>query len=540
MDFPSLVVKPPKKSNFDLSRKFRSTMAPGALYPILTERLVPGDKINISVDTLVKTYPLLAPLMGQFKLQIDFFFTPARLYIPEWRMNMDTFGDREFTNFGLPFFRAPNGVNLSQTEISERARQAKVSSSHLMAFLGFPPDFVDLSHSSESAIVGTQRYNALPLLCYLDIFRNYYANRQEENFPVYVNDKEDIPTVDFVSLSDLDKVFSSLMTHPNNYAINDALEPIISRDFWIPWLNTWNTPLGGLMFKTYLPDSKNVILNAANFSTGAEASKVNVVDGSFTIDSFNLSSKLYKIHNLMQLAGPRYSEFVRSQYAVKSPISSNIPHFIGSTSSDVVFEDVVSTAESGSQELGTLAGRGKGYGNGQKHFFEANEFGYFQVIASLVPRVDYYQFAERYLLDTYAKDIFINEYNGLPFQDVLGSDLNAVSPVANNIQRTPWVDGTNPFKYAFGKQPAWTDYMTAVSTVRGDFSTDLRYWTLSRDMKARGGGIPRDTYSTAYVQPDLFNFAFADTSKTAQNFFTQFGISMFKKSNVSKRLMPTI
>lgn len=82
-----VLIKKPKKSNFDLSRKNRFTMAPGLLYPVFIEDVLPGDEISLSADALIKTYPLNAPLMGSFKFQLDYFFVPWRLYVPDFAEN---------------------------------------------------------------------------------------------------------------------------------------------------------------------------------------------------------------------------------------------------------------------------------------------------------------------------------------------------------------------------------------------------------------------------------------------------------------------
>lgn len=539
--FPSLKVTPPKKSNHDLSRKLRTTMAPGLLYPISFDRLIPGDKIEISVESLIKTYPLLAPLMGSFKLQIDFFFTPYRLYVPNYYTNRNVNTAVGGTDVTFPYFNIANGRSEPNVPSDNPLyfNFATLNNSHLLSYLGFPPGFRDYSALTVNRDWGVQRYSAFPLLSYLDIFRNYYLNRQEDNFFYFSRSNRSASSTviyEQTSVLQLDDLFDKVLERST---VGNAIQELLPTFLGDAIFGFLNVPLGGLMPRCYLPDVKNIILSLSQFNSNASVSNIDTSSGSFTLDQFNLSSKLYKLYNLLQLAGPRYSEWVRSQYAVKSPVSSNAPYFVGSTSTDIVFEDVVSTAESGSQELGTLAGRGRGYGNGQRHYFTADEPGIFMSIASLIPRVDYYQYIDRALLDIQQSDIFVNELNGLGFQDVLVSDLNAVDPTSLAWSDPPY---NGPFDITVGKQPAWIDRMTQVNQVRGDFAGNLRYWTLARNMATNPLSAPgiQNAVVSAYVQPGLYNYAFADTSETAQNFFGQFAINLRKRSFISKRLIPVI
>ena len=50
--------------------------------------------------------------------------------------------------------------------------------SGLLAYLGFKNKGRELSDSLEF----THKFNAIPAIAYYDIFKNYYANKQEENF----------------------------------------------------------------------------------------------------------------------------------------------------------------------------------------------------------------------------------------------------------------------------------------------------------------------------------------------------------------------
>lgn len=533
--FPSLKVKSPKQSNFDLSRKVRTTMAPGVLTPILCEPVIAGDQVKIAIESLMKTYAALVPIMGTFKLETSVWFAPLSLYIPRLKSNsaLTPTNTSKLPDVNFPYFRLPSSAATSIVDYSNNF----VAPDSLLRYLGLPYRFVDKTAPVEE-LPGIKtlgrKFNGVPLLMYVDIFRNYYANRQEANYPVITDGLQSTWNV----LNNLDNEFERLQN--GQYLGN------------LPLIQSHITPfsrrMGGLLTRCYLPDMKNVILSSTMANVVANATSVSTSGGSFTIDQFNLAQKLYKVYTLSQLAGNRFSEWVRAQYAVQPKTLSDRPTFIGSTSTEIAFEDVVQTGggdmsnpDSETGYLGDLAGRGRAYMDGKYHRFTADQPGYVMVLASIVPRVDYYQFVHRFLLDTQLSDLFVNKLNGLGLQDVLVSDLFASSLLDSTDPSSAWNSGTDPFKVSLGKQPAWLHLMSAVNEVFGDFCTDaLRGWTLSRPMTSgdSSGEPVSDVNPSAYIDPSLWNYAFTDTSPLAQNFMAQYAVQMFKRSNLSKRLMP--
>ena len=77
-----------ERSNHDLSYIWRSTMSPGTLVPFMDKIILPADTFDIELDADVMTYPTVGPLFGSFKLQLDIFKCPLRLYIKELHNNM--------------------------------------------------------------------------------------------------------------------------------------------------------------------------------------------------------------------------------------------------------------------------------------------------------------------------------------------------------------------------------------------------------------------------------------------------------------------
>ena len=55
-------------------------MAPGTLVPFMSKVMLPGDTFDITLNAEVLTHPTVGPLFGSYKLQLDVFAIPLRLY----------------------------------------------------------------------------------------------------------------------------------------------------------------------------------------------------------------------------------------------------------------------------------------------------------------------------------------------------------------------------------------------------------------------------------------------------------------------------
>ena len=69
-----------QRSTFNISKMWRSTMSAGTLVPFICEPLLPGSTLDIDLDVDVKTHPTIGPLFGSYKIQLDVFSVPMRLY----------------------------------------------------------------------------------------------------------------------------------------------------------------------------------------------------------------------------------------------------------------------------------------------------------------------------------------------------------------------------------------------------------------------------------------------------------------------------
>lgn len=157
------------RSTHNLSYAWRSSMGVGTLVPCMKLVGLPGDTFDIDIDTKVLTHPTVGPLFGSYKLQIDIFTAPMRLYNAMLHNNA--------LNVGLDMSKVkmPRITFSGMTDKIEDSTHLSYSSSSIFAYLGW--------RSNTKAKQTTKTIpNAIPMLAYLDIFKNYYANKQESNF----------------------------------------------------------------------------------------------------------------------------------------------------------------------------------------------------------------------------------------------------------------------------------------------------------------------------------------------------------------------
>ena len=158
------------RSTHNLSAAFRSSMGVGTLVPCLKLVALPGDTFDIAIDSKVNTHPTVGPLFGSYKLQVDIFTAPFRLYNAMLHNNQLNVG-MDMSKVKLPKIT----MTVNKADNPTDSTHLTFSSSSVLAYLGVRG--VEAATEDKTNITIP---NAVPLLTYWDIFKNYYANKQEE------------------------------------------------------------------------------------------------------------------------------------------------------------------------------------------------------------------------------------------------------------------------------------------------------------------------------------------------------------------------
>ena len=156
-------------STHDISTIFRSSVGVGMLVPFCKILCQKGDIIDINLINKTLSQPTLGPLFGSFKLQHFLFFGGFRLY-NSWLHNNRTGIGMKMSDIKLPMM-------IAQTYGTATEARTNISASSLYKYLGWSQS----KRKGAAANTGVQK-NGVPLLMYLDIFKNFFANTQENKF----------------------------------------------------------------------------------------------------------------------------------------------------------------------------------------------------------------------------------------------------------------------------------------------------------------------------------------------------------------------
>lgn len=619
-----------ERSTHDLGYLWRSTMSAGTLVPFLNEIALPGDTFDIELDCDVKTLPTIGPLFGSYKVQLDVFQTPIRLYNALLHNNQLGIG-LDMSKVMFPVMKIAVGMGTIQT--AEDVDNCQVNPSALLSYLGIR----GLGNNDTEEEV-TRTFNAIPLLAYWDIYKNYYANKQEPN-GYYIHqttvafnktvttiqldgttwttgsvrsiNNESIMTVNYTGgtpdpqfimiqtrlqgmlpltaifaewtdigtaivgkapiitpiivswryrnstdpytgkpqvtafpLDNIDLARTLILQQPGNVrftidggTIGAPYDPPIEYDqnFGTPLLSSQE----GLGLKTYQSDLFNNWLQTEYIDGTNGINQITAIDtstGKFTIDTLNLSKKVYDMLNRIAVSGGTYDDWLDAVYAHDRYTKCETPMYMGGLSKELVFQEVISNSETADQPLGTLAGRGRlsDKHKGGNIVVKVDEPSYIMGIISLTPRIDYSQGNKWDTQLETMNDLHKPNLDEIGFQELITEQL-AWWDTKYDLTTQKWITKSA------GKQPAWINYMTNVNQIRGNFAMkdNQMFMTLNRRYE-----YDETTDSikdlTTYIDPSKFNFIFAETQLDAQNFWTQISVDITARRKMSAKLMPNL
>lgn len=330
-------------SSQNLSFVFRSTMGVGMLVPFMKILCQKGDIFDIKLTNKTMTHPTLGPLFGSFKLQHFIFTAGFRLY-NSWLHN-----NRTGIGMKMSDIKFPTTASLfKNTRISQ-----KNNPSSLYSYIGWK--------GSKRKNANTTAYKqAIPLLIYLDIFKNYFANTQEDNFYIITGSTE--ATVTFEQQNE--DTFTTQVGQDAEHAWNAPMNSnatLQASDNVKNFGNFWKS----LVIKVYNPSNGNSLTVYINNATTNYSTKKITLDkigknelaGYTTIQGVYIKTPVFgdnadykKIFNdsLSSILNEKKLETldkIRDEI-LKSPGNTRL-HMISTTDEDVnsLFRDIRNAAE---------------------------------------------------------------------------------------------------------------------------------------------------------------------------------------------------
>nr|DAM54582.1 MAG TPA: Major capsid protein [Microviridae sp.] len=579
-----------RRSNVNLSHVKATTLAPGNLVPISFTRILTGDYLSFDPSSFVQAFPMNAPLVNGFKLCLEYFFIPDRIYNVDANMDFPGVANNP-DDVKFPLLSAGRSSKLSSdgkvltltssdSAYSSFAKEI-VSPGSLADYCGFPVGWFSTVKSGGSL---ENNFSMLKAAGYIDTVLEYYVAPQIER----------VSTAAFLSAS------NSVGDYNASYPL-DQLQKFMRMIKTTSPVdgNTWIAAVNSQLNYSGLPKFGSWWWYASRFSIFQRClppyyleswmSTSNYSDSEITVDleagdksvSFRNISVASHIQRWMDLAGAgsgRYSDYLEGQFDVSRIKNCHVPLFLGADRQYLGSKVIYQTTGAGNADspLGAFAGQASGGDKFRHRSYKFGENGFFMVMASLVPDVVYSRGIDPFLKELSLGDVYTPALDNLAMEPLMVDELDAAPSVTSMSFDSDLNNATFNFSHligdiknvAVGYVPAWSRLMQNVSRSHGRLTTSLSYWLLNRDygyrfqrntaenmelvaLRTYVGNLPPSGDSgmsadlkeaffafldralqsgtavySPYIQSNQYNNVFADVSNSAQNFVLTFSCSM--------------
>lgn len=299
-------------------------------------------------------------------------------------------------------------------------------------------------------------------------------------------------------------------------------------------------PMNGLCVKCYLSDMFNNWLNTDWIEGDGgidEISAITVENAEIKVKDIILANKVYNMLNRIAIADGTYQGWQQAVWGEEVGRYIESPVYIGGMSSEIVFDEVVSTAETQTETtnaLGSLAGRGISKNqSGGTIKIRVEEPSIIMAVCSITPRIDYDACCKFYITEIDSiYDLHKPELDNIGFQNL------------PTRQMAGWDGYTSPARnYSAGKQPSWIQYQTAVNTVHGDFADDEKcgWMVFKRDYDYNPSAAEKRIIDlTTYIDPSKYNNPFAYKGIESQNYWVQLAFNVIARRKMSANQIPNL
>lgn len=450
-----------------------------------SKELVPKEKISVNMETFTRLLPMPVPTFGRARINNRCFFVPFRTVMPNWN---DFITDNKSVsgNVSTAFFavvpKLPNGVLVafikqptmsttgSVTDYDYRIATATTSGvtydyrkltsagrqfKKIIESLGYKI----IPHTGNSTL-----YSALPLLCMAKVYHDWYypsayATDSIVNAVEILFKKDSSLTL---QLADLNNIFNMIryVNYDSDYFVSA----------WDNPTNPNDSAYSSITLSDPSQSSTTIQVSNGSANTGVTESPqlISTAASGFSqwaIDALKSVTDYMKRH---QLVGARTLDRYMARFGIAlTPEKLVRSVYVGSTSTDIQFGDIMSTADTSTSQLGNYAGKGIGYG--QSSFdFSTDEYGMLMIISTIQPKAGYYQGIDRNVLHLARTDFWTPEFDNLGTQAISKGEL-----YVDNGNFTDAANATANAGYTsdiFGWTPRYAEYKLGRDRLTGDFA----------------------------------------------------------------------
>lgn len=436
-----------KRNKFSLSQYKLLTCDLGQLVPCSLTEVLPGDSFQGNTAALIRTTPLVAPVMHPIQVRIHHWFVPTRLLFTGWEDFITGGNDGLGEGTTMPTITAHASTGFAEGSVPD--------------FLGCP------------VAINSLEVCALPIRAYNMIFNEFY--RDQDLVTAVVEDSEIIQRCawekDYFTASRPwpqrgPAVTLPLGTKAPVYGIGAGNQsyPITNQDVY---------EADGSALTTYAK-ARSVQSTSQGFMeedpgntgfpnifadlTQATAASVNDIREAFALQRYQEARSRY---------GARYTEYLRYCGVVPSDARLQRPEYLGGGKSTISFSEVLQTSEDGTTPLGTLGGHGITAMQSKKFMRYFTEHGYVMTLMSARPKSIYADGLERHWNRRTKEDYFQKELQHVGQQAIENREIYAQGLAADLL--------------TFGYQDRYSEYRKSNSTIASEFrSNTFDDWHLAR------------------------------------------------------------
>lgn len=540
-------------NGFDMGHSLKFSSTVGELLPVYYDILQPGDKVSLKTSIKTRTMPLESAAMVTIKEHVEWFFVPMeQIYklFGDWYFGIQDFGSSllNTANGGkrIPFFDASE-MTAMLDEIQRQSDPYFGSTNphligmgaRLLEHLGVNMRYRYGTTSGQTAF--PLAYCPLLACAYQKIFYDFYRDSErEKNDPGAYNldywyDTNTIAGVgaqlpmftlryrrwraDFFTHQFVSPLFGATSTNAfsqDQSSVNDRLNLASAFQNWLvstsfttyknPNTHTSNNP-ANLTDPTALGPS-DIATFSAQSASGSQAfvPYTHALYAALSPSAIRTSFAVQKLLEVTRRAGKHYDAQQLAHFGVKLDrgISGECT-FIGGSDSEIIIGDVISTAETSQQPLGTIAGKGYNQSSSRRISYQAPCHGVLMAIYSAEPVRDYSDRSYDYLNTLMDRSSWPSpEFDNLGMQPLFRFQSDLSNDNNYNNQVLGFKYRYFPFKAKFNK-------------TLGALSHSLYYW------------VPQtiavgNTLSSFYIRPDYLDdimvagFQFeANVAQSSQN-----------------------
>lgn len=443
-----------KRSKHGLSNYKLTTLDLGWLCPVGHVEVLPGDTFQAQSAVLLRTSPLVAPVMHPVEVRLHHWFVPYRILWSDFE----------------DFMTGKQDITVPQLQLNGGFPDAGA----LKDRLGLPAGFD-----------GTA--SALPFAAYNKIWMEFYRDQDlDGDRQDYVETGVDFP----VSAAAMKRIswqrdyFTSARPWPQkgpaislplgttapvmglgvqdaanprsnptqiNYADGSIAAPGAASGYQGDAAGEWS----------WLDDDGNGHPNVYADLANASAATVEQLREAFALQRYAEARARY---------GSRYTEYLAYLGVKSSDARLQRPEYLGGGKQTISFSEVLATAEGQNTVVGDLKGHGIAALRTRRFRRFFSEHGILMSLMSVRPKTIYANAVHRSWLRKTKEDFWQKELESLGHQEIQNVEVygNASAPTDT-----------------WGYTPRYDDYRTVPSTIHGDFESVIDDWHFARKFDAQ-------------------------------------------------------